>query len=452
MKMKNIKSLLMGILLLSSLGACENFLDEKPDQTLVIPQTLDDFQALLDAEPRSMNSSSKMGFLASDEAFISNNLLNLMTLEERGAYFWEKDIYPPDDSGVDWAFSYRKIFYANNVLEGLRDYIPKNEEEERRALELEASARYYRAMGHFSLAQQFAAPFDPNQAQQVGIPVRRDADINASSPRIPLREVYDFIIEDLELARLQLPDFPEIPTRPSRWAVEALLSRLFLSIQDYEKAFDHSSNALAIKNSLLDFNELDLSLRYRFSRFHDEVIHYNKMYSGRFTVNNQMLINPEIYELYDSLDLRKTVYFSPSPVEGMYFLAGRYTGDAFLFTGLATDEVLLDHAEAAARTGKENQALQDLNYLLEHRFQAGSFTPLAGISGKKLLQRIIEERRKELVFRGVRWLDLRRYNQDPDLAITIDRSWNNSENILLPNSEGYVFPIPPRELNLNDLL
>ena len=129
MKMKNIKSLLMGILPLFTLGACENFLDEKPDQTLVIPQTLDDFQALLDAEPRSMNSSSKMGFLASDEALISNNLLNLMTLEESGAYFWEKDIYPPDNAGVDWAFSYQKIFYANNVLEGLLDYAPKTQEE-----------------------------------------------------------------------------------------------------------------------------------------------------------------------------------------------------------------------------------------------------------------------------------------------------------------------------------
>ncbi|QYH40547.1 RagB/SusD family nutrient uptake outer membrane protein [Algoriphagus sp. NBT04N3] len=450
--MKNIKSLLMGILPLFTLGACENFLDEKPDQTLVIPQTLDDFQALLDAEPRSMNSSSKMGFLASDEALISNNLLNLMTLEESGAYFWEKDIYPPDNAGVDWAFSYQKIFYANNVLEGLLDYAPKTQEEERRALELKASARFYRAMGHFSLVQQFAEPYVPNQTQQKGIPIRRDADINASSPVFPLREVYDFIIEDLEFARTELPDFPEIPTRPSRWAVEALLSRIFLSIQDYEKAFEHSANALAIRNSLLDFNELDLSLRYRFSRFHKEVIHYNKMYSGRFTVNNQMVINPEVYELYDSLDLRKTVYFSSSPVKGMYSLTGRYTGDAFLFTGLATDEVLLDHAEAAARLGREDQALNDLNYLLEHRFQSGAFTPLVGVSGKELLRRIIEERRKELVFRGIRWLDLRRYNQDPDLAITIDRSWNNSESILLPNSEGYVFPIPPRELRWNDLL
>ncbi|MEB2787188.1 RagB/SusD family nutrient uptake outer membrane protein [Algoriphagus persicinus] len=429
---------------------CESFLDEKPDQTLVIPQTLDDFQALLDAEPRSMNSTSKMGFIASDEAVFSNALLNLMTLEERGAYFWEKDIYAPDDAGVDWSFSYRKIFYANVVLEGIRDFSPKSVEEEKRARELEAAAKFYRAMGHFSLAQQFAQAYNPNQSEQEGIPIRKDADINASSPRVNLKEVYAFILEDLTENIEAHPVFPEIATRPSRWAAEALLSRIYLSIQDYEKAFEHSGKALEIKDKLLDYNDLDLSLRYKFARFHEEVIHYDKMYSGRFTVHNQLLVNPELYKLYDSLDLRKGVFFRPSPIKNRFYLAGKYTGDANLFTGLATDEVLLDHAESAVRLGYDLIAVEDLTYLLANRYLDGNAVSVEGLSGNKLLRKVLEERRKELVYRGIRWLDLRRLNQDIEFGVTIDRGENDSEAVLLPNSEGYVFPIPPRELNLNE--
>ena len=428
---------------------CEGFLDEKPDQSLVIPQTLDDFQALLDAEPRAMNSTAKMGFLASDEAVFSNSLVNLLTLEERGAYFWEREIYPPDDAGVDWAFSYRKIFYANVVLEGIREFTSESMEDQNRALELQASAKFYRAMGHFSIAQEFAAAYDPNQAEQTGIPIRRDADINGDSPVEKLEDVYDFIVEDLEGSLEWLPDFPDIKTRPSKWAAEALLSRIYLSIQDYEKAYAYSGRALARRNTLLNYNELDPGLRYRFERFHEEVIHYNDMYSGRFSTNNQMMINPEVYELYDSLDARKEVLYSPSPSGEGFFLVGKYTGDPFLFTGLATDEVLLDHAEAAVRLGRDQEALDDLNYLYTNRYRNGSAPILEGISGRDLLGRVLEERRKELVFRGIRWLDLRRLNQDPEFAVTLDRAENGSETVLLPNSDGYIFAMPPREIRLN---
>lgn len=428
---------------------CEGFLDEKPDQALVIPQSLDDFQALLDAEPRSMNSSAKMGFLASDEAIMSNTLLNLMTLEEQGAYFWKKDIYSPDDAGVDWAFSYRKIFYANVVLEGIRDFSPANNEEENRARELEASAKFYRAIGHFSIAQQFAEPFDPSKSEQMGVPIRRDADINAASRRENLKDVYGFILEDLTESLEWLPDFPEIKTRPSKWAAEALLSRIYLSLQNYEKAYDYSGKALSRRNTLLNYNDLDPGLRYGFERFHDEVIFYEKMFSGRFTSHNQMVITPGLYGLYDSLDLRKEVFFSPSPVTEGFNLTGRYTGDSYLFTGLAVDEVLLDHAEAAVRLGKDQEAMDDLNYLFVNRYQEGNALELVGIDSDLLLRKVVEERRKELVFRGIRWLDLRRLNQDPEFAVTIDRKANESDVELLPNSEGYVFPMPPREITLN---
>lgn len=433
-------------------GGCEGFLDAKPEKSLVIPDSLDEFQALLDAEPRSMNSMTKMGFLSSDELVLANPLVNLLTLEERASYLWEGDFYSPDDAGTDWAFSYRKVFYANLVIEGVRDFEAKNESEAERARQLDAAARFYRAFAHFSLATQFMAPYDPANPEMPGIPVREAADLNASSPRLSAKEVFDFIREDLEIARLVLVDFPEIPTRASAWAAEALLSRVCLYMQDYETAFFHAGNALEIRDDLLDYNTLNKSLRNIFPRFNKEVIHHAHMFSGRFTSNNQMYVNPDLFALYEARDLRRSLLFSKSPVSGRMNCFGRYTGEFLLYGGLATDEVVLDRAEAAARTGNEVQALADLNYLLKNRFPTGEFKPLTDLTGKSLIKKIAEERRKELVFRGIRWLDLRRYNQDPEMSVTLDRKYNGLENKLEPGSARYTFPIPPRELRLNELL
>ena len=446
------KSLVCLLSLISLLGSCDGFLDEKPQKQMVIPSTLDDFQALLDSEPRSMNSVPKMGFLSTDDLVLSNTLLNQVTLDESAPYLWQSDMYLPSDAGVDWAFSYRKVFYANLVIEGVRDFTPNTAEENKRAIELDAAARFYRAFAHFSLVQEFAPPFDPDSPQGMGIPIRKDADINADSERVTIGEVYNFILEDLEIARNVLPEKPDIPTRASKWAAEALLSRIYLSIQNYGKAMEHASHALDIGNTLLDYNELDPGLRYSFPRFHAEVIHHAHMFSGRYNPNTQTFVNPELYSMYDSLDLRKSAYFRPASTAGMYNVIGKYSGEPAIYGGMATDEVVLDFVESAARLGMEDAALEELNRLLKNRYQSGSFVPVEGKSGKELIRLIIDERRKELVFRGIRWLDLRRLNQDPEYAITLDRKWNGLEIVIEPNSSAYTFPIPPRELELNDML
>lgn len=433
-------------------SSCSGFLEEKPEKALVIPDSLDDYQALLDAEPRLLNSIPKMGFLASDEIEIASPLVSQLTLEERSAYIWEGDFYSPDGSGTDWIVGYQRIFYANIVIDGLKEFRPITPQEQQRAVELDAAARFYRAFGHFLIAGQFMDAYNPTTPEAPGIPIRETADLNAPSPLVTMKEAMDFIRNDLEIARTNLPQFPEIPTRASAWAAEALLSRVSLYMQDYEAAFFHASNALSIRSELFDYNKIDPALRFVFPRFNVEVIHHAHMITGRFYTSNQTYLADDLVDLYDSTDLRFTKVLVPSPISGRYNLQGRYTGEAFLFGGLATDEVVLDRAEAAARIGNQTQALTDLNYLLINRYKEGAFIPVEGLSGKDLIRKISEERRKELLYRGVRWLDMKRYNQDPDLAKTVEREWSGQNYVLEPNSGKYKFPIPPRELRLNDML
>jgi starch-binding outer membrane protein, SusD/RagB family len=52
------------------------------------------------------------------------------------------------------------------------------------------------------------------------------------------------------------------------------------------------------------------------------------------------------------------------------------------------------------------------------------------------------ERKKELLFRGLRWTDLRRLNKESNLASTISHVYNGTSYSVIPNSYQYTFPIP----------
>jgi hypothetical protein len=119
---------------------------------------------------------------------------------------------------------------------------------------------------------------------------------------------------------------------------------------------------------------------------------------------------------------------------------------------LALDEVYLIAAECKARGTDVDAAGELLNTLLAKRYRKGSFTPLRSMDASELLKLILEERRKELVFRGVRWSDLRRLNIDDQLAITVYRTVKGDELQLLPNSPKYLFPIPDQEIQVNKLI
>ena len=95
--------------------------------------------------------------------------------------------------------------------------------------------------------------------------------------------------------------------------------------------------------------------------------------------------------------------------------------------------------------------MKDYNTLFSNRFRTGTYVNATAISVDDALNKIIPERRKELLFRDLRWTDLRRLNKDSRFAVTLSRSLNSTIYTLPPNDIRYTLPIPDYVIALNGI-
>ena len=119
--------------------------------------------------------------------------------------------------------------------------------------------------------------------------------------------------------------------------------------------------------------------------------------------------------------------------------------------GLAVDEIYLIRAECRARMGDFKGALSDINKLLVTRWRVGRYVPLSSLDRDQLLSQILNERRKQLVFRGLRWSDLRRLNKDEKTGMSLFRRVQGELIELRPNDPKYVFALPPDVIKYSNM-
>jgi hypothetical protein len=449
--MKKYKYLFLAILL-TGFG-CDSFLDEKPSKDLVVPQTIAELQGLLDNTNFLMNDSPALIFNGTDDFWTTNQgFQSFNSIPNQNSYVWEEEIFDTPQSS-DWLIPYRQVFYANVVLEEAMGMNPGTAAEQKERDELMGRALFMRAKAFFDLAGQFAPVYQEGTAgNTLGIVIRTNPKITDKQGRATLQETYDQILGDLNEAIGLLPETAVVPTRPTRTAGQALMARIYLSRSDYAMANQWAKASLESGAELLDFNEVMPSGNFSFSPFNRETLYYSVMNPQLFHYSNLTFVNEELYGSYDSLDLRKELFYRKPNASALgYVFRGSFSGDYALFSGLSTGELYLILAETEIRLGRTAEGLGYLNELLEKRYKAGEFQPWSGLDESEALNLVLEERRKELAFRGLRWSDLRRLNQEPALAKTLSKTVNGMDYSLAPNSPRYVFPIPLDELQLNGL-
>lgn len=446
-----------GILLLAMLASScgQSFLDVKPTVAQRVPVSIQDFLGLMDnTTMMNTKSSHALGIIGGDEFYIEKAkfdafpTINFWTWQ-RNAYIWSNQIYEggegnPIENPLDWNMGYERILWANLVLDGLKGLVPAEGERDGWN-NAKGIALFHRAFNYYTMAQLYCPVYQrETEASALGLPLRLEADLTLQPPRSTLRETYDRILLDLEQAALLLPDHAEVVFRPGKNTVYALLARIYLQLGDYQKGLSYAEACLDLGAELMDYNALDLSANPAFPAYGEsnpEIVFMNSTYLHVIFRDMFFSADSNLMKSYEAGDLRKAAFFTES-ADGSVLFKGSYEGSASFFTGIATDEVYLIRAECLARVGRVGDAMQDLNWLRRHRMQSDQYVELSADDAGEALDWIVKERRKELVLRGIRWEDLRRFNKEDRHSTTLLRQLGDLTVELPPNDLRYVWPIP----------
>jgi starch-binding outer membrane protein, SusD/RagB family len=446
--MKRLILFAASVVCITAVCSCKKYLDAKPDQSLQVPSSVADLQALLD-DGNYMNSQNGISFdeSSADDFFITNDVYNQLDKPNRDTYIWNNKNY--SNTNNDWFNLYNIINVANVVLDNI-SRIPGNEGNLAAWGNAKGSALFFRANALLHGAFIFCKAYDASTAaQDYGMALRLTSDFNLSSSRSTLHETYARIVEDLHDAAGLLPGVPVHVLRPSRSSAYALLARTYLSMRRYDSCLKYADLALQIKSTLVDFNTLSVSASYPFRRYSPEDMFDDVTVQSNYYASSKYYgrIDSTLYNSYEDNDLRKVIYFK-TEADG-YSFKGSYAR-SIPFIGIATDEVYLMRAECYARLGNTDAALNDLNTLLVTRWAAGTFVPFTASSAPDALAIILQERRKELLFRSLRWMDIKRLNKD-GAGIILTRVIGGTTYTLPPNDNRYALALPADIIRLTGM-
>lgn len=447
---RTIKIISILLVLSSVFAGCKKYLDEKSDQKLVIPSTIQDLQILLEDHRLINQTDPNSGEISADNYYLTDADWASLQETERRMYTWEKDfLFEPSSNA--WSDSYHNIYRTNTVLEYI-DKIKRTANDQDEFDDLLGQAYFLRGKYFLQVAWVWAPAYDLVTANSdLGIPLRLDPDFNKKSVRSTVQQTYDQVISDLKSAMPLLPDAPVHVMRPSKAAAYGYLARAYLSMRKYDSCFKYADLCLQLKNDLMDYNSAGPGINpdeyYPFIPFTPEVIYESILqYPSSLYYGS---IDSVLFNSYDDSDLRKTLFFNPGGI-GPEGFKGDYDGGSGIFDGLATDEVYLMRAEANARIGNKDAAMDDLNTLMRKRWKAGLFTDFTAVDAEEAKDKVLIERRKELLWRGLRWMDIKRLNKE-GANIILKRVINGQTYTLPPNDVRYALPIPEEVINLTGM-
>lgn len=433
------------------IASCKNeWLDVKPSKMLVDASTLADFQGILDNN-NLLNKAPALGFLSADNFYVSVASWQATTSTlQRNTYVWADDLYEAETQNPDWTNAYARILVSNVVLDGIEKFERTHGVSEESKV-LRGAALFFRSFDFLNLAQIFCMPYGNQEYQAYGLPLKLNSNVNERPDRAKIDETYFRVVNDLQEACSVLPATITYKTRPSKAAAYGLLARAYLFMQEYDKALRYADSCIQIGPDLLDYNTLLSSANYPVPALNDEVILHADLAVYSLNYGAAFNVDSNLYNSYLDTDLRKALFFR-AQADGIKY-RGSYSGSAISFGGISISEMFLIRSECQARLGNVDAALRSLGELAKHRMETGVFNGFRTMGNEaEVLNLVLEERRKELLFRGLRWPDLKRLNADGSISpIGLTRILGDAVYNLQPNDPKYALPIPPNELIGNDI-
>jgi hypothetical protein len=369
-----------------------------------------------------------------------------------------------------WQGSYLGISRANVVLEKVPDIKMDSALKER----ILGEARFLRGLYYFNLVRLFG------EVPLITVPVSPSlTDDEIYLAKSSVSAVYNQITEDLSMAASKLPvkySNANDKGRATRGAANGLLSKVFLTIKDFENAYKTAALVIESNNYSL---HADYTANFKEANKNGkESVFEVQFYKKANSENSQMVISglPSIPGLFaagveimlPTEDLMNSFEEGDYRLEATFFNSyWTYTFEPHIwkywdqdaykpaatsqsganFMVMRYSDVLLIYAEALneAMGGPTTEAYDAVNQVRERaRNENADVLPdLAGLNKEEFSLAVLNERRHEFVNEGQRWYDLVRTGT---LIESVKRAKGDAAD---PKEINYLFPIPQRELDNN---
>lgn len=428
-------------LIISMFLSCDNYLDVKSIASKTIPNSLENLKLLLDDGTTMNYITNSFAEASADDYFLLDKSFNSIIESGRKVYLWENSFY---NFPNDWATGYLAVYNSNVVLDALENIVRSDANAKDWDM-IKGSALFHRSHALVNQLWTYAKAYNKlTSDSDLGIVLRLNSNPTTTSKRSSVEDCYIQILQDLEKAIEILPNISDNPFRPSKVAAYGLKARILLMMNDFSSALSYVNKALEINSYLIDYEdpaEVNLSASFPFKRFNKETVFFSQLRTGQASLSvNHLLIDTNLYDSYLEGDLRKQAFFNKQ-ASGYVRFKGSYVGSNSFFTGLTTAELFLIKAECLIREGNIDLASKTINTLLSKRWKSQSFIPVDTKDEVLLLKIILDERRKELLLRGVRWIDIKRRNVLGE-NIRIKRKVDGEIIMLEPNDKRYMLPLP----------
>lgn len=468
MKTKNI--IFLGLLaMVLGFTACEDFLYQEPRLSQTTELTLSTYDGLLKATLGAYTPLYSTGWYGRDfivAADLKGGNAKISPLNSgrfRTEYLWSNT--PTASHGL-WTNAYNLISRVNNVINVIEGGFEEPGVSQEELDMLNAECKFLRGLAYFDLARLFCQPYSLNgPTDQYGLPVVLVSEIGTPA-RDDLGTVYSQIEKDLLAAEAGLPEVSSNGgTDAKGWATkhaaQALLARLYLYMEDWDKASSYASEVIDNFPGRLYTPEeyttwdnggawgTDAGVEVIFEVFGAE----GNSSHGNWDVISY-IVNPggygdvgasnDVVSLYEEDDVRGDLFVNTTDYPNDYWTLkypgkapdGNLREDNIVVLRLA--EMYLIRAEATLNGASSGvTADADLNAI---RTQRGA----SEISGATL-EDIYTERRLELCYEGHELFDLSRTGRG---LTRTDFDGSLNQNVPFPDYK-WAMPIPQGEMDAN---